>query len=102
MLSLTANASRIITLARGARLPTISSSRDHVDAGGIMSYGPSYPALFRRAAEMVDKILHGTKPGDIPVEQPTSFELVINLTTAKALDLTIPETLLATADEVIQ
>jgi putative ABC transport system substrate-binding protein len=99
---LTANASRIITLALGAQLPTIFSSRDHVDAGALMSYGPSYPALFRRAAEMVDKILHGTKPGDIPVEQPTEFDLVINLKTAKALGLTIPETLLATADEVIE
>jgi putative tryptophan/tyrosine transport system substrate-binding protein len=98
---LTAGVSRIITLALGARLPTIFSSRDHVDAGGLMSYGPSYPALFRRAAEIVDKILHGTKPGDIPVEQPTGFELVINLTTAKALDLTIPESFLLRADEVI-
>jgi putative tryptophan/tyrosine transport system substrate-binding protein len=99
---LNANASRIITLALGARLPTIFSSRDLVGAGGLMSYGPSYPALFRRAAEMVDKILHGTKPGDIPVEQPTSFELAINLKTAKALGLTIPPNLLAVADEVIE
>ena len=67
-----------------------------------MSYGPNFPALFRRAAELVDKILRGTKPGDIPVEQPTKFELIINRTTAKALGLSIPETLLATADEVIQ
>ena len=68
----------------------------------MMSYGPNFPDLFRRAAEMVDKILHGTKPGDIPVEQPTKFELAINLTTAKALGLAIPETFLVRADEVIE
>jgi putative ABC transport system substrate-binding protein len=67
-----------------------------------MSYGPSYPALFKRAAEIVDKILRGTKPGDIPVEQPTKFDLVINLKTARALGLNFPQTLLATADEVIE
>jgi putative ABC transport system substrate-binding protein len=67
-----------------------------------MSYGPKYPELFRRTAEIVDKILRGAKPGDIPVEQPTNFELVINLTTAKALGLPVPPTLLATADEVIE
>jgi putative ABC transport system substrate-binding protein len=77
-------------------------SRDFVQAGALMSYGPRYAASFRRAAEFVDKILRGTKPEDIPVEQPTEFDLVINLTTAKAIGLTIPETLLATADEVIQ
>jgi putative ABC transport system substrate-binding protein len=97
-----ANRTRIITLALGARLPTICNSRDFVQAGALMSYGPSYSALFRRAAELVDKILRGTKPADIPVEQPTRFEHVINLKTAKTLGLTIPETLLATADEVIQ
>ena len=86
----------------GARLPTIYGFREYVEAGGLMSYGPNFPDLLRRAAEMVDKILHGTKPGDIPVEQPTKFDLVVNLTTAKALGLTVPETLLATADEVIQ
>ena len=67
-----------------------------------MSYGPNFPALFRRAAELVDKILRGTKPGDIPIEQPTNFDLVINLTTAKALGLTIPESFLLRADEVIE
>jgi putative tryptophan/tyrosine transport system substrate-binding protein len=97
-----ANRTRIITFAVGARLPTIFGNRDYVQAGGLMSYGPSFPALFRRAAEYVDKILRGAKPGDIPVEQPTKFELVINLSTAKALGLTIPESLLLRADEVIE
>ena len=83
----TANRTRIITLALSARLPTIFNTRDFVQAGGLMSYGPNYPDQFRRTAELVDKILRGTKPGDIPVEQPTKFELVINLTTAKALGL---------------
>jgi putative tryptophan/tyrosine transport system substrate-binding protein len=97
-----ANRTRIITFALGARLPTIFGNRDYIQAGGLMSYGPSFPVLFGRAAEYVDKILHGTKPGDIPVEQPTKFELVINLTTAKALGLAIPDKLLAVADEVIE
>jgi putative ABC transport system substrate-binding protein len=97
-----ANRTRIITLALNAHLPTIFDIHDYVQAGGLMSYGASYPALFRRAAELVAKILHGTRPSDIPVEQPTKFELAINLTTAKALGLTIPPILLATADEVIE
>jgi putative ABC transport system substrate-binding protein len=97
-----ANRTRIITLALGARLPTIFNSRDHVQAGALMSYGPNRVDLFRRAAEIVDKILGGTNPGDIPVEQPTKFEFVINLTTAKVLGLTVPLNLLAIADEVIQ
>ena len=97
-----ANRIRINTLALGARLPTMHGSREYVEAGGLMSYGPNFPDLFRRAADYVDKILRGTKPGDIPVEQPTKFDLVINLTTAKALGLTIPETLLLRADEVIE
>jgi putative ABC transport system substrate-binding protein len=97
-----ANRTRIITLALGARLPTIFNTRDHVQAGGLMSYGPNFPVLFRRAAEMVDKILRGTKPSDIPVEQPTKFDLVINLTTAQALGLMIPESFLLRADEVIE
>ena len=91
-----ANRTRIITLALGARLPTIFNTRDHVQAGGLMSYGPNYPDQFRRTAELVDKILRGTKPGDIPVEQPTKFDLVINLTTAKALGLIVPPAFLAT------
>jgi putative ABC transport system substrate-binding protein len=98
----TANRTRIITLALGARLPTIFNNRDHVQAGGLMSYGPNFPAQFGRAADFVDKILRGAKPGDIPVEQPTKFELVINLTTAQALDLKIPESMLLRADEVIE
>jgi putative ABC transport system substrate-binding protein len=97
-----ANRTRIITLALGARLPTILSVRDYVQAGGLMSYGPDFTERFRRTAELVDKILHGTKPGDIPVEQPTKFELIINLKTAKALGLKIPDLMLAQADEVIE
>ena len=97
-----ANRTRIITSALGARLPTIFSIREFVQAGALMSYGPNIPALFRRTAELVDKILRGTKPGDIPVEQPTKFELVINHTTAKAIGLTIPEPFLQRADLVIE
>jgi putative ABC transport system substrate-binding protein len=97
-----ANLMRILTLALGARLPTIFSTRDFVRGGGFMSYGPSYTERFQRAADYVDKILRGTKPGDIPVEQPTKFELVINLITAQALGLDVPPTLLARADEVIE
>ena len=96
------NRARIRTLAMGARLPTIYSSREYVEAGGLMSYGPNFPDLFRRAADYVDKILRGTKPADIPVEQPTSFDLVVNLATAKAIGLTMPESLLARADQVIE
>jgi ABC-type uncharacterized transport system substrate-binding protein len=93
---------RINTLALAERLPTMYAIREGVEAGGLMSYGPNIPDLFRRAADYVDKILRGTKPGEIPVEQPTKFDLVINLTTAKALGLTVPPTLLARADEVIE
>jgi putative ABC transport system substrate-binding protein len=97
-----ANRTQIITFALSKALPMIISARDFVHAGALLSYGPNYPALFRRAAEYVDRILRGTKPGDIPVEQPTKFDLVINLTTAKALGLTVPPVLLARADEVIE
>jgi len=97
-----ANVARINTFAMGARLPTFHASRDFLGAGGFMSYGANYADLFRHAAALVDKILKGTKPADLPVEQPTKFELVINLTTVKALGLTIPETFLARADEVIE
>jgi ABC-type uncharacterized transport system substrate-binding protein len=86
------NRIRINTLALAARLPTMHGVRDYVEAGGLMSYGASYSDLFRRAGDYVNKILRGAKPGDIPVVQPTKFDLVINLTTAKALGLTIPET----------
>jgi putative ABC transport system substrate-binding protein len=94
------NRMRTSTLALGLRLPTIYVNRS--EAVGLMSYGPNFPDLFRRSADFVDKILRGAKPADIPVEQPIKFEFVVNLITAKALDLAIPEALLATADDVIQ
>ena len=97
-----ANRPRILALAVDEQLPTIFSERDFVKAGALMSYGPNYSDLFRHSADYVDRILRGTKPGDIPVEQPTKFELVINLTTAKALRLTVPPTLLSRADKVIE
>jgi putative ABC transport system substrate-binding protein len=96
------NRIQINTLALAARLPTMHASREYVEAGGLMSYGPNAPDLFRRAADFVDKILRGTKPGDIPIEQPTKFDLVINLNTAKALGLTIPESFILRTDEVIE
>jgi putative ABC transport system substrate-binding protein len=97
-----ANERRIVTLALTARLPTMHHVREYVELGGLISYGPNYQHLFRRAGDYVDKILRGTKPGDIPVEQATRFDLVINLTTAKGLGLTIPEAFLLRADEVIE
>src|SRR5215471_16361278 len=99
---LNTNRIRIVTLANIARLPTMHGQREAVEAGGLMSYGPDNRDLFRRTAELVDKILRGAKPADLPVEQPTKFDLVINLTTAKALGLQIPDRLLALADEVIE
>jgi putative ABC transport system substrate-binding protein len=93
-----ANRTKINTLALGARLPTMYGTRDYVETGGLMSYGPSFPTLFRRAAEYVDKILRGAKPGELPIEQPTTFDFVINLTTAKALGLTIPASILSLAE----
>jgi ABC-type uncharacterized transport system substrate-binding protein len=92
----------ISTLAAAARLPTAHSTREYVEAGGLLSYGPNYADLFWRAGNYVDKILRGAKPGDLPVEQPTKFDLVINLTTATALGLTIPESFLLRANEVIE
>jgi len=96
------NRARIHTLTLGARLPTIYNSREYVETGGLMSYGPNWLDRWKRTAEIVDKILRGTKPADIPVEQPTNFQFIVNLTTAKALRLDVPATLLARADEVIE
>jgi putative tryptophan/tyrosine transport system substrate-binding protein len=99
---LNSNRVRINTLALAAQLATMHGNRESVEAGGLMYYGPSIPYMYRRAADYVDKILHGAKAADIPVEQPTKFELIINLTTAKALGLTVPPMLIAIADEVIE
>ena len=96
------NVRRIVDLSAKHRLPSIYASRDFVDAGGLMAYGPSYSDRYRRAATYVDKILKGAKPADLPIEQPTKFELVVNLKTAKALGLTIPQTVILQADQVIE
>ena len=98
----TTNRTRVALLAVGANLPSIYGNQENVEAGGLISYGPNLPDLHRRAANHVDKILRGTKPADIPVEQPTKFDLVINLITARALRLNMPPSLLARADEVIE
>jgi putative ABC transport system substrate-binding protein len=97
-----ANRLRINILALGARLPTMWPQQEPVEAGGLMSYGPSFTDQFRRAGDFVDKILRGAKPADLPVEQPVKFDLVVNLVVAKALGLEVPPTLLARADEVIE
>jgi putative ABC transport system substrate-binding protein len=96
------NRARISALALDARLPTVHSVREHVEAGGLISYGTDFQELFRRTADFVDKILRGTKPAEIPVEQPTKFDLVVNLVTAKTLGLAMPPTLLARADRIIE
>jgi putative ABC transport system substrate-binding protein len=96
------NRVRIVTMALAAKLPAIYGPRNYVDAGGLISYGPDIADLFRRAADFVDKILRGTRPADIPVEQPTKLLLFVNLTTAKALGLVIPQSILLRADEVIE
>jgi ABC-type uncharacterized transport system substrate-binding protein len=96
------NRIRINILTLALRMPAIFTSREHVEAGGLMSYGPNFPDLYRRAAEHVDKILRGTRPGDIPVEQPTKFDFAVNLITANALGLIVPLSMLARADEVIE
>ena len=98
----TAQRQRIVDLALAARLPSVFQQREYVEAGGLMSYGQGFREFFRRAAFYVDKIFRGAKPADLPVEQPTKFDLVINLKTAKALGITIPSSLLVRADEVIE
>jgi putative tryptophan/tyrosine transport system substrate-binding protein len=96
------NRARIVDFAARQRLPAVYAYRELVDAGGLMSFGPDYAEMHRRAAAYVDKILKGANPGELPIEQPTKFRLLINLRTARALDLAIPQSLLLRADEVIQ
>jgi putative tryptophan/tyrosine transport system substrate-binding protein len=93
---------RIADLATKGRLPAISGTREHVEAGGLMAYGPSFPDMYRRAATYVDKILKGAKPAELPVEQPTKFELVVNLKAAEQIGVSIPPNVLARADRVIK
>jgi putative ABC transport system substrate-binding protein len=99
---ISANRTRVIDMAAGAQVATIFITREYVEAGALMSYGPNYSDLFRRSADYVDKISRGAKPADIPVEQPTKFDLAVNLAAAKALGITISPALLARADEVIE
>ena len=92
----------IVDFALQKRLPSVFATKEHVEAGGLMSYGPRYPEMMRRAAYQVDRILRGAQPADLPMEQPTTFELVMNLKTARAIGLTVPPLLLSRADEVIE
>jgi putative ABC transport system substrate-binding protein len=96
------NRELIVEFAAKNRVPAMFGAKEFVDAGGLVSYGPSYPDMFRRAGVQVSRILKGAKPADLPVEQPTRFELVINLKTAKALGLTIPQSVLVRADQIIE
>jgi putative ABC transport system substrate-binding protein len=96
------NRKRISSFALALHLPTLFASSEYVEAGGLMSYGPNFPDLYRRTADFVDKILRGAKPAEMPVEQPTKFDLAVNLTTAEVLGLSLPTTFLARADEVIE
>jgi putative tryptophan/tyrosine transport system substrate-binding protein len=100
--SITVHPGQVTVLAAKHRLPTMYFLRDFVDEGGLMSYSPDYGVMYRRAADYVDKILKGAKPADLPIEQPTQYQLIVNLKTAKALGLTIPESILLRADEVIR
>ena len=97
-----ANKAKIIETVTAEKIPTVFGFREFVDAGGLMSYGPNFSDLFRRAADFTDKILRGAKPADMPVQQPVKFDLIVNLKTAKALGLKIPESFLLLADEVIE
>jgi putative ABC transport system substrate-binding protein len=99
---LAGNRALIANLALSGRLPTMNTVREYVEVGGLISYGPNFPDMYRRSADFVDKVLRGAKPADLPVEQPTKFELVVNLKTAAALGLRIPAMLLATTDDVIE
>jgi putative ABC transport system substrate-binding protein len=101
-LALRQHQKQILALALKSRLPTISGPREFVEAGGLVAYGPNFPDLFRRSAAYVDKILKGARPADLPIEQPTKFDLVVNLKTAKALGLTVPRTVILQADQVIE
>jgi putative ABC transport system substrate-binding protein len=100
--ALLAHRATIVAFAARQKLPTVYPYREYVEAGGLVSYAPNFPAMFRRAASFVDRILKGARPGDLPVEQPTTFELTVNVKTAKALGVTVPPSVLLQADRVIE